>query len=579
MDRPSRYILGGKPITISGSTLRVARIIEEEEHFYDVTAPEAIVSELKERNIAADLFSFWQRLPQTQPKFPYYFEWDNVAAVPVTTYENWLKKQIHENTRNKIRKAAKKGIQVQAVPFDDALVSGMVQIFNESATRQSRPFAHYGKSFETVKEEWSRDAERAEFIGAFFGSELVGFIKLLYADRYARTSGTISKLAHRDKAPMNALIARAVQICAERNLQYLIYGKFSYGKKGPDTLSEFKRYSGFEQINVPRYYIPLTGKGKVALACGLHKGLFEALPRPAVQAILQARNQWYQRKLSLARENDQNSKMRRVPPKGEQETLDPWKTYWEARGAEAKGDYDADHRASLDLEVDEIAKRELRAFISPDPCDRVLDAGCGTGGNISNLSGSVSSIVGIDYSDQMVSRAQRRIVNERISNAEVRVGSIVATGLPNDSFDKIICISVMQYLDDDACVAALKEFVRVGRDGAIIVLHIKNLASLYLLSLWAAKKLKSFFKRPVKIEYYRTQHWYENKLRRAGAIPVQFDANHIFVIDFLPRRLYHWIVKMERKHYHSRFLRRYGSEYFIKATVRKDGPMPHQIME
>jgi hypothetical protein len=125
---------------------------------------------------------------------------------------------------------------------------------------------------------------------------LVGFIKLLYAERYARTSGTICKLAQRDKAPMNALIAKSVEVCAAKKLEFLIYGKFSYGKKGTDSLSEFKKHNGFEEIRVPRYYIPLTAKGRIALSCGLHKGLLEALPQGLVRRLLSARGYWYRRR-------------------------------------------------------------------------------------------------------------------------------------------------------------------------------------------------------------------------------------------------------------------------------------------
>jgi len=179
-----RVIVDGKPITISGSLLRVAGVSPAEEHFYDVWAPEEIIDALKERKIRADLFTFWQRIPETAPKFSYHFEWDNVAAIPLKTYEGWLKSQVHQNTRNKIKKAAKNGIEVRVVPFDDTLVNGMIEIFNESRIRQGRQFSHYGKSFQEVKEEWSSDSERCEFVGAYFGTELVGFIKLLNAGKY-----------------------------------------------------------------------------------------------------------------------------------------------------------------------------------------------------------------------------------------------------------------------------------------------------------------------------------------------------------------------------------------------------------
>ena len=43
--------------------------------------------------------------------------------------------------------------------------------------------------------------------------------------------GIIAKIKHRDKAPMNALVAKAVEICAENKIPYLVYDKAYYGKK------------------------------------------------------------------------------------------------------------------------------------------------------------------------------------------------------------------------------------------------------------------------------------------------------------------------------------------------------------
>ena len=254
-----------------------------------------------------------------------------------------------------------------------------------------------------------------------------------------------------------------------------------------------------------------------------------------------------------------------------QESRDSWKQYWESRGSLAGSDHEADHRSSADIELDKIAESELLAFIDPQKNDKVLDAGCGTGANLCRLSPLVRSIVGIEYSEQMLSRAEKRLCTQGVRNATVQLGNIARMQLESDSFDKVICISVSQYLNNEECAAALKEFVRVCKEGGIIVLHVKNLASSYLSSLYAAKKLKSLVSTNVRMEYYRTQRWYERKLNEIGATPIQFDANHIFVVDFLPSRLYKWIVRTERKYYKSRFLRRFGSEYFIKATVSKEG--------
>jgi hypothetical protein len=68
------------------------------------------------------------------------------------------------------------------VPFDDALARGIWEIYNECPVRQERPFPHYGKSFETVREMSSTYLSSSIFIGAFDADKLVGFIKLTVDD-------------------------------------------------------------------------------------------------------------------------------------------------------------------------------------------------------------------------------------------------------------------------------------------------------------------------------------------------------------------------------------------------------------
>jgi hypothetical protein len=213
------------------------------------------------------LFSFWQRPPNTEPQFPYYYEWDPRAILPVSSYEHWLKKQIHKQARHKVSKAEKKGVVVRKSEFDDEFIRGMVTIFNESPIRQGFEFWHYGKDFETVKREFSRYLFREELYGAYFEGELIGFIFLVDAGHIARLGQIISMIRHRDKAPNNALIAKAVEVCATREVPFLSYGKWPMA----GLLRDFKRYNGFECMQVPRYYVPLSLKGRIALKFRLHR--------------------------------------------------------------------------------------------------------------------------------------------------------------------------------------------------------------------------------------------------------------------------------------------------------------------
>ena len=125
-------------------------------------------------------------------------------------------------------------------------------------------------SLETARSYASTFSDRSIYIGAFLGEEMIGFIKLVSDE--TRTQACLvhilSMVRHKDKAPTNALIAAAVRCCADRGIPYLVYEHFSYGKKKEDSLSHFKEVNGFERVNLPRYYVPLTGIGWAALRFG-----------------------------------------------------------------------------------------------------------------------------------------------------------------------------------------------------------------------------------------------------------------------------------------------------------------------
>src|SRR5207249_10821936 len=186
-------------------------------------------------------------------------EADAIAALPITRYSHWWEKQIDGAARNKVRKAQKKGIEVRLANFDDRFVEGMTSIFNETPIRQGRHFLHYGKDFETIKRQFSRYLFREEIFGAYLGEELVGFIFLADAGKYAFLGQIISKIAHRDLAPNNALLAKAVERCAQKGFPYLVYALWL-----DDSLGDFKRSNGFQRFDLPRYFMPLTKNGKLA---------------------------------------------------------------------------------------------------------------------------------------------------------------------------------------------------------------------------------------------------------------------------------------------------------------------------
>jgi len=246
-----------------------------------------------------DIFTFLQGLPETEPKFKYPMEWDNLAVVPVSTFENWWTKQISGKTRNMVKQAEKKGVEIREIPFDQKLVRGIWEIYNECPMRQGRHFPHFGKDLETVFRDEATYLDSSTFIGAFHGEELIGFIKLVTdeAGIQAGLMNILSKICHRDKAPTNALIAQAVKSCADRGIGNLVYANFSYGNKQHDSLREFKERNGFQRVDIPRYYVPLTPLGWMALRTGFHHRLVDRIPDSIAEHLRAFRKNWYARRI------------------------------------------------------------------------------------------------------------------------------------------------------------------------------------------------------------------------------------------------------------------------------------------
>jgi hypothetical protein len=284
-------------LDLSGRTYQVIRgpvtmVALEDEWYEDVDDPARVVDLLSgDAEIRPDIFTFWQRLPDIEPKYPFYQEWEDIAVLPVKSYDHWWNNQIKSRVRSQIRKSEKEGLVVRETAFDDEFVRGMTAIFNEAPVRQGRPFWHYGKDVETVRQQFSRYIHREHMIGAYYKDEMIGLIMLGNAGRFGLTGQIISSLKHRDKFTNNALVAKAVAVCERLELEYLVYLFWS-----EDSLSEFKRRCGFERVKVPRYYVPLTWKGKLALKAGAHRGLRAMVPSRIKAPLKRLRASWYERR-------------------------------------------------------------------------------------------------------------------------------------------------------------------------------------------------------------------------------------------------------------------------------------------
>lgn len=292
--------LRGKDIKIQGRLVRIARLDGDKYTFPE--NPEEYLVDLRGCGTQIDIFTFLQKLPDTSPRYPYPFEMDNLAVLPVTTFENWWNNQIKSYPRNRARQAGKRGVAMREVPYGEELIRGICGIYNETPVRQGKKFPHYGMTLIRARQYAGTFLDRSIYIGAFLGDEMIGFIKLTMDE--SRTQADLvhilSMAKHKDKAPTNALIAEAVKACAKRNISYLVYENFTYGNKMGDGLSHFKEVNGFQRVNTPRYYVPLTSTGRIALRLGLHHRFVDRIPESIAERFRELRKLWYERRFQAS---------------------------------------------------------------------------------------------------------------------------------------------------------------------------------------------------------------------------------------------------------------------------------------
>ena len=324
------FEVDSRRIVVKGRWLKVAALEHEQWLETELDDPVACVKLLREPGLPkqrADIFTFAQKLPVTTPKYDYAMEWESVAAVRTTSHKEWWDK-LPQETRKNVRRSQKRGVIVTVDTLHDDLIRGLVELNNDSPVRQGRRYTHYGKSVEQVKKDQSSFSDRSSFICAYYGEELIGYMKIVHRGDVAAVLHLLPKASHQDKRPANALIARAVEVCEAKGMSHLIFGQFNYGNKRDNPLREFKVRNGFEEILVPRFYVPLTSWGELCMKAKLHRGLIGILPHSIITLGVKARSKWYNRINFLRRCSSTSERPNRIrqmersiPPAGSNPNL------------------------------------------------------------------------------------------------------------------------------------------------------------------------------------------------------------------------------------------------------------------
>ena len=244
------------------------------EYEKNIVLTDQLLNKLKERDL--DIFTFIERswchnfskIPKNWIKTE-----DNIALLHIETYEEWWKK-IGKKTRNMVRKAKKSGLFNKIVEPNEKFAEGIWKIYNETPIRQGRRFLHYRVTLKTVTRRVS-SSKNSVFVGSYLKDELVGFVQLIIGEEVAIISQILSQLKHWNKAVNNSLIATTIEICSNKDIKWLMYGRMG----NHPSLDKFKNNNGFMNYAIPRYCITLSKKGKIATKFGLHKEYKNFIPQ------------------------------------------------------------------------------------------------------------------------------------------------------------------------------------------------------------------------------------------------------------------------------------------------------------
>jgi hypothetical protein len=250
------------------------------EYIHDVDITGDLLIDLKERGV--DLFSFVQRsFLGFEQRYSFPVEDESISLLKIDSFDHWLRFQIRSYERNRIRRAERKGIVIKLAEINGNFIRNSQRIYNETPIRQGRRYTGYGLSLAAIREKFS-NLSKSEVLGAYYNSELVGLLWMVYGDRVARIKSFVSLISHRDKSPNNALMAEAVKRCSEKSFRFIIYEKMGY----LPSLDSFKIHNGFRECLVPRYYVPLSRKGMLAIKLRVHKEVQYSLPPRISRALL-----------------------------------------------------------------------------------------------------------------------------------------------------------------------------------------------------------------------------------------------------------------------------------------------------
>jgi len=176
--------------------------------------------------------------------------------------------------------------------------------------------------------------------------------------------------------------------------------------------------------------------------------------------------------------------------------------------------YEAWFKKPVGRYADKAEKKLIGMFLRPNPGDRLLDAGCGTGHFTADLQERVGSVVALDASFKMLEYARRKHCIHDLVQGDVETLPFVA-----DSFDTVVMFTVLEFLEEPRAVLA--EILRILKPSGQFVIGFLNRRSPWGILRQVRGLLGNLYWRKARLY---SRGGILNLLNQAGFTPIKSES-------------------------------------------------------
>lgn len=230
----------------------------------------------------------------------------------------------------------------------------------------------------------------------------------------------------------------------------------------------------------------------------------------------------------------------------------------------------------------EARKSHWDTFFEIRENDHVLDAGCGHGEYTIWALSAGARVWAFDYSDEMANWTSTMIDHEGLKAEAVTQDSVTAIPYPDENFDAVFCLAVLDHLNDGDRSKAMQELYRVLKPGGMLYIDVPNRLALHWRGVFLLMRIFGLYPKgeihfftPWEIRSLLKRYGFQPKRSLGLTICPPFsgvyttDLRRITILpQFLIRPLDYLYLLVEKNLRRVPFLKPLCWHYFIASTKK-----------